>query len=644
MAGDYTSRVTSPTALAVGSTFKMFMCSGTSTSSELSDKTDFPRFMRSIPDDPQNGRSLAAFVRNMGWSTVATIACTDSYGTSISTAFFSYVPDFNITIGMKQFFEPETRDVRFQLRAIKESGLRVIMLFGLAFEAQTVLPQALELGMVGPDYVWIGGEGMLDVFLRRVEPGLLPTLKKAAQGLMVSYPSVATNRLTTVLMDAWNSVYPNRLIVPYAMMYSECVLALARGLIRVCSLSFPACTSGHCHLTSHSAFIYFLHPFQGVTGDVSFAPNGDRQGEYLVYNFREGVYRPVYQILTNNTQIQIDTPQFFDGTPKIPSDRPKPAALFARWSDSSAQIAVALIALTSALILVCSAYIAKYRHSQTVKQLSFNFLMLISLGCLLWILAWVPQLDMPTLAGCMIQSWMYPTGISLILACSAAKAYRIWKIYDNAALGRKKRVTNGDLLIGVSAIMAIQWTLLTIGTVYAPPTPTIVGLAYPYARCVPSGTPLATTLVTVFQLGFLGILSLTVCFLGYQTRHVSKTFGESVWLFYAVQAVVLALCCLTPFQMLDFGEQRFAALWIHLFLSVYCVCFVYYALAGRVVVLIVLDKRHDTFSRTMEAFISATGATMNAGAVSSVMSVASAKGKVFTNSNVRRQIQPFSPN
>ncbi|ORZ31748.1 periplasmic binding protein-like I [Catenaria anguillulae PL171] len=599
LVGDWLSRVNVPTAVALGRTYTLWQCSGSATSSELAIKADFPYFFRTLPDDPQIGYAMAAFIQSMGWKSVALLSATDSYGQSLVTNFGIAAPQFGIETAIKQTFDAPVGDVTAQLLAIKASGLRIIMLMGQSIDALGVVPQAIKLGLTGPDYVWIGAEAMIDLFYIAAHS---PDIIKAGDGWMVVYPAERETSWTRRLVSAWQREYPNLGVPAYGLSYVDCVVAVGRGLARL------ADRFGYDRVMSRNystTLTTFLDSFEGFTGVVEFDSVGNRRGEYFVFNLFNKTTTAVAQIDTKYNVTQLLPFTFASGTSDVPSDRPRPEPPFARWSSPLGIATGCIVALVIMFTLACCLYLTLHRKSQSVRHLSYLFLMLTSVGCISVMASTLLRVGFPDDYNCNAVTWLDISGVNLVLACSAAKAYRVYVVFDNAQLGRYKRITSRDLMIGVSVIMLTQYAFVTASTVFASQVPTVVtSTTTPYYTCKASGDNNVETLLTGLNLGFVAVLASVVLYLAYKTRYVSKAFGESEWLFHAMQSLTMSILCLVPFYTLDFGEQHVLANAIKLTLLLYAASSTFYALVGRVAVMVFLQRRsaaaYDTEAPTQD--------------------------------------------
>ncbi|KAI9182906.1 AAA+-type ATPase [Blastocladiella emersonii ATCC 22665] len=585
------------------------------TFSMLADKLEFPTFFRTVPNDSLEGRAMVAFINAMGWRTVATITCLDSYGRSISSAFTAYAPDYNIAIVTKVTYEPDTdrRGVDFTglIADLRQSYARIFVVLGAPDEAIDLLIAAKAAGLVSPEYVWVGPEAWSDVFQRGRSDSTTSALIESSSGFMFVFPRDPGGALRASVFREWQAIYPDEELPAYSMLYYDCVIALARGLVKLAN------NVGYDNVIARNYSFdlsTFISDFDGASGRVQFEANGNRKGEFAVYNIYNGSIDQIYHLSSNLTLNPVSPPRFFSGTSVVPRDRPVPTRLYPDWSDSSTQAFVGVLCVILIIVFLALADLVAHRHVAAVRNLSFNFLVLIAIGCALMVSSFLPRIGPRTDATCQLELRLFVTGANIVLASSAAKAYRIWVIFDNAAVGVAKRISNLDLLKGLGVALAAQAAVLGVWSIAAPLRAESVSTPTTYAfRCMSAGKTATAHYVAVACLVVLeAVLLVVVLVLAYKTRRVGHAYGESVWLFYAAQNVTLVGVTLVPFSLVDFGPATLNATWVELGMRLYAIVFTFYALVGRVVVQVRKQRRREAAVRAHRAAIAAGAAAIPA--------------------------------
>jgi len=163
-----------------------------STSPTLSNKTEYPYFLRVVPPDSLQGVALADIINDLGLDNIATLATSDDYGLGGIGVFEKAAEDLGLTIKTKQRFADQESSVLSQLNAIKDSGAQVIVLNAVVQNTITVFKQAADAGLVGDDVYWFGTDGATQeqVFETASET------KASMQGMVGTRPNVGTVMLT----------------------------------------------------------------------------------------------------------------------------------------------------------------------------------------------------------------------------------------------------------------------------------------------------------------------------------------------------------------------------------------------------------------------------------------------------------------
>ena len=151
-------------AAFLGARNKVPQISYSSTSGELSDGAQYPFFARTVPSDAYQAFALANLIRfQFGYTMVATVATTDSYGQAGINAFHAAADQVGILVLTKELLSADERHFTSQYANLKASHARVIVLFCLhPVQTGEFLVGAHELGLGGPGYMWIGSDAITD--------------------------------------------------------------------------------------------------------------------------------------------------------------------------------------------------------------------------------------------------------------------------------------------------------------------------------------------------------------------------------------------------------------------------------------------------------------------------------------------------
>ena len=254
-----------------------------STNPDLSDKDQYPYFLRVVPPDSVQGVALANIVKDFGFTEVATIATSDDYGQGGISVFEEEARNLGIKILSSQKFEQNAADVKIQLGAIKDSQAHVIVINAIVQDAITVFSQAPDVGLTGADYVWIGTDGPTQeaVFEKSDK------VKEAMQGMVGTRPNTGYGSVYEHFLDLWESADPNqyagagdRTPNTYATFAYDAVYTFA--------YAFQKMINDGKDVTDGPTLLKYLYDtdFVGATGPVAFNDNGDREGVYDIVNLQ----------------------------------------------------------------------------------------------------------------------------------------------------------------------------------------------------------------------------------------------------------------------------------------------------------------------------------------------------------------------
>ncbi|ORZ38089.1 periplasmic binding protein-like I, partial [Catenaria anguillulae PL171] len=588
MVGDWTSSMTIPQALASARDFT-WVCSGSATSDTLSDKVSFPYTFRTIMNDAMQGRVLAGYVKYMGWRTASVLASSDAYGTSISTAFISYSNQLGITITATQVFQPTQTNFQVALDAVLNSGSQIIVVTAIGENTITLLRQAKERGMIGDDWVWIGPEVcfQLVAFLYARLPSIQNDLdlshedRMLVNGMQYVYPrenSYNTEHNATIAR--FQQQNPGETLPPaYSFLFFDCVKALAAGILRV--VNETGVTNFYARNYFPNLGKYFLQPFDGVTGHVTYDEVGNRQAFFQVMNWFNNTARPVFDVDPHLNIHPIAPVKFFSGTSKVPKDRPDQVPLIATLESTAGKSLLVANIMVGLSICVIWLYLLRYRYHTTVRSLSFPFLSLITLGCLMIVASNITSLGVATTTSCQVSLFVFVYGVELILASSTAKAYRLYRIYDNVVIS-VTRIANAQLLGGLGLVMLGQTFIFIAWIVLAPVQSILISArTYYYFRCASQYEGHHVTF-SVITTGYNLFLLLTMMVFGYKTRNIAKNYRETAYILYVAQNTLLSGLVVGSFHWFAFGESTLSAFVFKQCTILYAVNFAFFALVGRI--------------------------------------------------------------
>lgn len=132
-------------------------------------------------------------------------------------------------------------------------------------------------------------------------------------------------------------------------------------------------------------------------------------------------------------------------------------------------------AVVALLSIGCAIWTYINRHTRVVKASQPMFLILISVGVLIFASTIIPlgiddehnsqrRCDI----ACMCQPWLFSTGFSLIFAVLFSKTWRINRLFHNPNKFRRIRVTQKDVILPLILLVALNGTVLACWTAVNP--------------------------------------------------------------------------------------------------------------------------------------------------------------------------------
>ncbi|XP_072027409.1 metabotropic glutamate receptor-like [Amphiura filiformis] len=330
------------------------------TSDELSNKAQFPYFMRTVPPDVYQVQAIVDVIAYFEWDYIAVIHSIDSYGIQGAQQIYAKTVTHGICVA---FFVPisvspninELDDLVDKIQ--QHEKIKVIVIFAATQVAYTVFKHAMLTDMRN-DITWLAGDGissdLIDHDFRAVTKGglfmdfyskkvtgfedyirnqiadsgsLSPWLSKYCRCQSVYgncssfHPSI--QQCLSSLPDGFSS---SHVIGPVIDAVSTFAIALDLYLRSQCLSSDSVCVTNDFDA---NVLLEYLHnvSYVGESGEVSFNTNGDPQGKYVMKNLQvvNGRYEFVEvgiwssQNSSKRWEIKTDQIQFADGSNIVPN-------------------------------------------------------------------------------------------------------------------------------------------------------------------------------------------------------------------------------------------------------------------------------------------------------------------------------------
>jgi len=127
--------------------------------------TGYPTFNRIIISDEFQGAALVKLAVEFGWNKVVTLSVAlDVYTTSLASAFANSanIAGVNIALSQSMVKNDSGDELIVILNQIKSSGSKIVFAFLYPEQILNIFPLAKSLGMIGPEWVWVGCDSWID--------------------------------------------------------------------------------------------------------------------------------------------------------------------------------------------------------------------------------------------------------------------------------------------------------------------------------------------------------------------------------------------------------------------------------------------------------------------------------------------------
>ncbi|KAI9224442.1 periplasmic binding protein-like I [Blastocladiella britannica] len=601
--GEYSSGITANMALAA-SNMGMYTCSGAATAVSLSNKTEFPYFLRTIPSDAMLGVSLAQFIKQNGWKTCSIIASQSDYGQSILSAFVQQAKDLDIFVAAQQSvqFASETLNVTLPITTIANAGSRIVLFFGLPDEFGKLAKPALDAGIIGKDWVWVGSEAMADVINHSTSSAAKPDEAKAIQGMLYAYPNENGGNTDFNNFKAnFKSAFPKDMqagdsLPSYAGFHSDCVVTLAKMFA---ALLGSGASERDVLARSPKVFkpvaqqLAALGKFTTMTGDVIFDVNGDRTGDYTLFSIYNGNASPVYKILGTANLVSVPgaVPTYFSGSTTKPKDQPEDLIAYLRWEDVGTWIVAGAVGLFALISLGSLILIFRNRHHRAVASANPLIVTLIAVGAAVAVGSSLWWIDVQTKLTCYGAMIGMSTGFELVVLGLLFRAYQTWVSFENS-LVRKNDHTTAARMAAFTAVFFVQPVLFVLWFLFAPiePTPVSSTTSFSYS-CTSPTEPFLGSLFKYLVIGWNLVLLSALIFFARRSHRLRVPGRTPRYTMFVAQNILFCCLILSPLIMFRFDGFALGSFWVHIAVLMYGCAFTWLMGVYRV---ILFARRHET--------------------------------------------------
>lgn len=451
--GETYSSNTKGMALA-SAAFNFLQCSGSATNIDLSDKSTYSTFFRTAPSDEFQAPALANFVHLMKWTKVGILASNDAYGLGLAQGFVARAIEghLNITVLANIPYTSGTSDFKAVATQMKKSNARIILFMGYD-DIIYYLQEAKRQGMVGENYVYIGGDGVFlayDVLAAGYPIKFNDEDYENIAGTIAITPNdIGENFIFADMYQRYLDGYvkANNLddhgLPQYAANFFDCFLALNYGIKKFLDAN-QLTPAEYIKLPRNERisldFMVNEVTFEGSLGNFQLKSNGDPSSSlYRVANFLKN---KAFVTIGNLNEVTADImmakpPIFFDGTTNVPFDSPIFVEIKISYADNGPIALVVLFCFGLVATIGTGVMIFIRRGSPPFHEFSLYQLGATLFGLIFsWIsiFAFVGELNQIM---CSLQQIFLWIGFNVFISSLVISLIQKYLIFDNKVLAQK---------------------------------------------------------------------------------------------------------------------------------------------------------------------------------------------------------------
>ncbi|KAJ3108333.1 hypothetical protein HDU97_001458 [Phlyctochytrium planicorne] len=593
--GEFSSGRTMPMALALN-TFGVYNC-GPNTNPDLSNKKNYKYFFRTVPSDKYQGIQMVKLIQKFGWSRVALITVNSAYGFGMSSAFLDYANSQNVAVLRNEAYNPDDASFRVQINSIKQVDARIIVIIGYDSDSINIMREARKQGMVGPNYVWLGSDGvesMYDLVYGETRDQYTDEDRSNVEGMIYSAIYEKGNARYESLNAKYKAKYGS-LPGPFSYIYSDCLLSYAYGFKNLYEKKGFTLQQIQNRSTGVMGGPFSnAISFDGYSGNVSFDENGDRKIGYIYKTVIGGKEVDTFLSDFDGNFNPINPIVFRGGSTTPPLDGIVPIRQLLEYTSGFGIFIIIANMLGVAVVVISAALLILNRSTAPVRQMSLPFLLLSCAGLILEYFAvfgWVGKFEDGK--ACSVQQWLGWIGFSVVMQGILPKCWRIFRIFDNKRVVNTMTYLKDHYLLLLSIpITAVNIILIGIWVGKDPLTATLVstdnGANFHY-EC----KSISTTTQDGFNIALMiynAILIGLAILLAYLTRNTSSSYRETAFILYACQNILI--CSVVVIALVySSGGSFMATLYLRLVMMWISTTAVFAMTVGRTTLMVIFELR-----------------------------------------------------
>ncbi|CAF3232890.1 unnamed protein product [Rotaria socialis] len=210
------------------------------TDPDLSDRSDYPNFYRTIPSDKMAAKAIVKLFERFHWKSCILIYQNDAFGMGGNKIITDEFNKNNLTVRGSIIFSISTHHMQEDFHTyLLESESRIVILWIQSNYIPVVLKEALKYDVVGPEFIWILSSSIsLDSFDRSYEKliGLLTVEPVAGISVSASINATLLDAAYKVWQKYESETFPvSSKVHSYALFAFDTTWLLAQSLQKLCS-------------------------------------------------------------------------------------------------------------------------------------------------------------------------------------------------------------------------------------------------------------------------------------------------------------------------------------------------------------------------------------------------------------------------
>jgi len=473
---------------------------------ELGDKTQYPTYARTGPNDADTAAYTAALIAQMGFDRVIIMYLVEDSGSQFQSILFTALESLNVLSASFSYTYYDAQSIDEAVAAISALDQNIVICVSYTDDVARVANSAVAHNMVRPDNFWLFPYLDRNFTTAEYADENISMLINGAFRLTNPLIRGGSNTLWNDYLEKWPTFNPgliNPLLPPFygANSTTECLnynltyqlesdffnqsLSYANEVFAWAhdagvALGLASCQApGARGMDLYQAILNTS--FIGLSGNVTFDQNGNRDANslpWIIFQFggidlvrQVGSWDPVTQMfLMDQTKLV-----FASGSSSFPVSITPPVENFNYLPSWARGLVYFELGLLNLVLLACGGWLVWNWHAKVVVNSQGPLLALLVLGLLIASWALLPltvqddQAGMDVSKACMATPAMFSIGFELALAALIGKMQRIRFLFYNPKI-KKRTMKASHIILLVMLFMVLEVSFIVVWISVAPLT------------------------------------------------------------------------------------------------------------------------------------------------------------------------------